>query len=93
MAGSGAESQIQRQVDAVDALGQPQQVWPTILTCRAAINYESKLANREFYAEGFIAARTMPTITRMAAMIHRTELFTEAPYVDGSERVPPLSDS
>ena len=58
--------QILRQVNQVDGLGQPQQVWPTILTCKGAIDdamNESKAAGREFYQDGFIAARVSHIIT------------------------------
>lgn len=65
--------QIQQQPTGVDRLGQPVQVWPTILTCKGAINFDSKLADREFYQDGLLAARTMPTImirwTRLAKIM------------------------
>lgn len=58
--------QILQEVKQVDSLGQPQQIWPTVLTCKGAIDdamFEVKASGREFYTDGLIAARVTHIIT------------------------------
>lgn len=60
--------QIQQQAEAVDGMGQPQQVWPTVLTCKAAIGNVLKeimpvMSGREFYNDGMLASRVTYVIT------------------------------
>lgn len=77
--------QIQQQVSAVDGLGQPQNIWPTVLTCRGAIDdaqNEAKAAGREFYQDGLIAARVTHIITIRWSRVIPIQPGMRAYYVD-----------
>lgn len=58
--------EIQQQPNAVDGLGQPVLIWPSVYACYAAIDdatQESPAVGREMYDEGLVSSRVTHIVT------------------------------